>query len=490
MAGKYVHPDKKATPPKIESLSCPKCGGAITLRAKGYTQTLVCQYCQSILDVSQSELTLSGTVKTKGGVEPLIPLGSRGKLHGATWEVIGFMQRMGTFPAYINRDHSVSVSVKSLLSMALDVVDDNDHYTPPAAPIFWQEYLLFNPYKGFRWLSERNGHWNYIFTLHDIPKEGYGQFQYLGVNYGFYETYEANVLYVAGEFYWRIKTGDVAKITDYKYKTGILSLEQAQSSPTRQSLLSTKLPPEREQLYIGGTETSHSAQTSQNQEQIWSLAEYIEREEVMKAFKLTKPLPMKVGVAFNQPVPDKESYQTMLKTSGFGVIALIVLGLFLSFFSHPKSVLDGEFVITQINNSTDYVSPSFTIDTHNGVVKLALQAPVNQSWMEIEASLVNDKTGDSIDIVKGLEYYSGSDYDGYWVEGSRYGEMTFTSPEKGQYHIILKANTNNRDPLPVKIQLVEGVTSFDNFIFSLFLLGAPGGLVLLYFLFIEMRREK
>ncbi len=488
MAGKYVHPDKKTTPPKIETLSCPKCGGAITLRAKGYTQTLVCQYCQTILDVAQSELTISGAVKSKDHIEPLIPLGTRGKLHGATWEVIGFMQRMGTFPAYINREHSVSVNVKSLLSMALDV-DDNDHYTPPAAPLFWQEYLLFNPYKGFRWLSERNGHWNYIFTLHDIPKEGYGQFQYLDVNYKYYETYEANVLYVAGEFYWRIKTGDVAKITDYKCKTGILSLEEAQSSPTRPSRLSTKLPPEREQLYIGGTEISRSSE-EQNKEQIWSLAEYIEREEVMKAFQLTKPLPMKIGVAFNQPVPDKESYQTILKTSGLGVVALIFISIFLSFFSHPKSLLDADFIIPQINISTDYVSPSFIIDTHNGVVKLALQAPVNQSWMEIEASLVNDKTGESIDIQKGLEYYSGSDYDGYWVEGSRYGEMTFTSPEKGQYHIILKATTNNLEPLPVKIQLVEGVTSFDNFIFSLLLLGAPGALVLLYFLFIEMRREK
>ena len=26
----------------------------------------------------------------------------------------------------------------------------------------WREYLLFNPYKGFRYLTEFDGHWNFV----------------------------------------------------------------------------------------------------------------------------------------------------------------------------------------------------------------------------------------------------------------------------------------------------------------------------------------
>ncbi len=27
----------------------------------------------------------------------------------------------------------------------------------------WREYLLFNPYKGYAFLSEYNGHWNFFY---------------------------------------------------------------------------------------------------------------------------------------------------------------------------------------------------------------------------------------------------------------------------------------------------------------------------------------
>ena len=33
----------------------------------------------------------------------------------------------------------------------------------------WSEYLLYNPYKGYRYLTEYNGHWNDIRTLRALP---------------------------------------------------------------------------------------------------------------------------------------------------------------------------------------------------------------------------------------------------------------------------------------------------------------------------------
>ena len=37
-------------------------------------------------------------------------------------------------------------------------------------PYSWREYLLFNPYKGFRYLTEYNGHWNYVTPLKSVPE--------------------------------------------------------------------------------------------------------------------------------------------------------------------------------------------------------------------------------------------------------------------------------------------------------------------------------
>ena len=36
-------------------------------------------------------------------------------------------------------------------------------------PESWREYLLFNPAKGFRYLTEYNGHWNYIKPIQSMP---------------------------------------------------------------------------------------------------------------------------------------------------------------------------------------------------------------------------------------------------------------------------------------------------------------------------------
>ena len=34
----------------------------------------------------------------------------------------------------------------------------------------WDEYLLFNPYKGFRYLTEYDGHWNFVTPLEAMPQ--------------------------------------------------------------------------------------------------------------------------------------------------------------------------------------------------------------------------------------------------------------------------------------------------------------------------------
>ena len=67
---------------------------------------------------------------------PLIPLGARGKIRGTDYEVIGFERR------------------------TIEVDGIRYH---------WNEYVLFNPYKGFRYLTEYNGHWNDVAICKEQP---------------------------------------------------------------------------------------------------------------------------------------------------------------------------------------------------------------------------------------------------------------------------------------------------------------------------------
>ena len=125
------------TKPQAKALNCPKCGAAITLRSFGQAETVVCGSCHSILDAKDPNLAILQQFETiTRDVKPLIPLGTRGKLRGTDYEVIGFQRRSTT-------------------------VDGITYY--------WHEYVLFNPYKGIRYLSEYNGHWNDISICKTLP---------------------------------------------------------------------------------------------------------------------------------------------------------------------------------------------------------------------------------------------------------------------------------------------------------------------------------
>src|SRR5258707_988394 len=85
-----------------------------------------CSACGAIVDAGDENLKVLSRFHAKAKIEPLIPLGTRGVLLAEKLEVIGYLRR--------------KVVVEGV-------------------PYEWGEYLLWNPYKGFRWLNEYNGHW-------------------------------------------------------------------------------------------------------------------------------------------------------------------------------------------------------------------------------------------------------------------------------------------------------------------------------------------
>src|SRR5229473_1274796 len=176
--------------PQAKALNCPKCGAAVVLRSFGQAVTVVCSSCRSILDAKDPNLAILQQIESKTrDVKPLIPLGTRGKLRGTDYEVIGFQRRSA-------------------------LIDGITYY--------WHEYVLFNPYKGIRYLSEYNGHWNDISICKTLPAVD-GAFlnspgssaNYLGESYKHFQTCDANTDFVLGEFPWQVRVGEHADVTDF-----------------------------------------------------------------------------------------------------------------------------------------------------------------------------------------------------------------------------------------------------------------------------------
>ena len=98
-----------------DALNCPACGAALELQAAGQTMRALCGHCGSLLDTSHPQLQcIEQTIAAQPTL--IIPIGQRGRFDGVDYACIGFVRRK-----------------------------DAEGYS-------WQEYLLFNPFAGFRWL--------------------------------------------------------------------------------------------------------------------------------------------------------------------------------------------------------------------------------------------------------------------------------------------------------------------------------------------------
>src|SRR5260370_31379061 len=178
--------------PQVRALNCPKCGVAITLRSFGQAETVVCGSGHSILDAKDPNLAILQQFEAAThAATPLIPLGTRGKLRGMDYEVIGFQRR--------------------------DIKVEEITY-------YWHEYLLFNPYKGFRYLSEYDGHWNDISICRQLPtvERGFSSgpgsaANYLGESYKHFQTAEANSDFVLAEVPCKVLVEEQALVTGYVY---------------------------------------------------------------------------------------------------------------------------------------------------------------------------------------------------------------------------------------------------------------------------------
>lgn len=181
-----------------EDLKCPQCGGPLEVKAPDQTQRVACPYCGSLLDATRDLAVLEALSRPE--MQPAIPLGSKGRLGGVSWTVIGAMER--------------SVTVEGV------------RYP-------WREYLLYEPRQGFRWLVEARGHWSFVEPLAagDVG-DRHGQPEYGEEKFSHFQSGTATVDHVLGEFYWAVARGDRTETDDYIVPPRMLSKEVAESEIT------------------------------------------------------------------------------------------------------------------------------------------------------------------------------------------------------------------------------------------------------------------
>ncbi|HUA22264.1 MAG TPA: DUF4178 domain-containing protein [Bryobacteraceae bacterium] len=391
---------------KIRSISCPNCGGPVQIRGFAHTLSVTCPQCGSILDTSTPEVEILQSVQVKSHIQPKIPLGSRGQMGGTMYEVIGFQ---------IRRVHS-----------------GGDTYQ-------WEEYLLFNPYQGFRYLTEYEGHWNFVRVLSALPEgtraKGKIAVRFGGQTYLAFDSMTAETAYVLGEFPWQVRVGDSAACQDFIAPPYMLSSEAT-----------------------GGEIT-------------WSRGEYITGAQIWQAFRLPGSPPVATGVFANQPAPHKGTVGSAWRTWLWLNVALAAMVFFFLIASPGRVAFKDSYVyVPGVKSDAAFVTPSFQIAGRESNVELGIRTNLDNNWAYFDFALINNETGQAFDFAREVSYYHDSD----GSEGSPNNSVIIPSVPSGNYYLRVAPETDSKSAsVHYDLELRRNVPNFGFFGVAFLLLLVP-----------------
>lgn len=399
-----------AAPAAPASLACPNCGAPIVLRTMGQAESVACAYCGSVLDARDPSLRIlqQASAKTRK-LEPLIPLGTRGKWHGDPWEVVGFQQRTIT-------------------------VEGTDYS--------WREYVLFNPYKGFRYLTEYDGHWNDVVVLKSLPEEtrkgGRPAAKVLGETFRHFQTASARTTFVLGEFPWESRVGDRTRNRDYVAPPRMLSAEESDDEVT------------------------------------WSLGTYVRGAEIWRAFDLKgRPRPAR-GVYANQPSPHTGA-RGMLAVFLLLVSGLLVIGAANAAVARNEVVFDRQYAFDpRQGDAGAFVTDTFRLDGRVSNVEVEIDTDLDNSWAYFALALIDDSTGRALDFARDVSYYHGVEDGESWREGSTRDRALVPSVPPGRYYLRVDPEGNPLgNPISYRLTLTRDVPAASYYLVAFVLLLLP-----------------
>lgn len=395
--------------PRVSSevMRCPKCGGPLALAAPDKSERVTCPNCRSLLDVNQGNLSFFRALEPSPVENAFVlPVGAEGNFPG-------------------------DVKFKIIGAMARSVTIDGERY-------FWQEYLLYNPMIGFRWLVHSDNHWNFVESVNTADVESTGNYSgctatYNGEKYKIFQDATAVVEYVKGEFYWRVEQGESVQATDFVCPPRMLSREATRDEVN------------------------------------WSVGTYMPVAEVEKIFGVTD-LPKPWAVAPNQPFTGRFWYTW----GALPLLALLFVGIVgLPLWGISRTVYSEQIELPPMQNAQQQqqmFSKPFTLKA-NSNVRITAQAPVNNSWADLDVDLVDDKNQELESVNIPIEFYSGVDGGESWSEGGQSQDATVSSLPGGQYTLRVAGTWQNwQQPMPVQVKVEQNVNRGVNFCCALVLL--------------------
>lgn len=378
------------------AIECPACGAPITLRGFGGAQQIACAYCGTVCapeDNGNLDILQRAERQRRQSVLPLhhrgqLPIGPEPDAPVDTWEIIGITWR--------------------------EAVSDGMTYP-------WQEFLLFNPYRGYRWLiySMVDGQWSYGGALPGAAKIVHGmhpKVEYADETYKHFTSSVARTTYVEGEFPWQVLAGDSAQANDYVCPPKLISIEVSATDH--------------------GSDVNFTQMTPIDPEVVW------------KAFDMQGAPPAANGVHPAAVNPHVTKFYWLA-----GAVLFIAWAVALVLYAGGRAdeqVFSGDVLPGQVlTEEIEFGDPGEAANLEFELTAYGM----DNSWAYAEVLLIDVDDEQALSVGLEVDAWSGVSEGEAWSEGTNPKRVTTGGVEGGKYLLQVTAQADNKGDVADNLKL-------------------------------------
>jgi hypothetical protein len=385
----------------------------------------------------------------------------------------------------------------------------------------FEEYLLYKPGLGFRWLVNSDGHWSYVQPIATGAVEtDIKGCKYDGVTFKRFQQAQLRVDEVLGEFYWQVQVGELVESEDCIAPPAMVSRE---SSATEENWsLGTYMTVGDVRAAFAGVELSLGIPDgiAPNQPDAWTAAsngmsiafmvllvagivfaamakdqvkythefsvlgtgsapatpttsavdpssvpdcvEYKAVYDAAMTCESTRDMREMLKASYDAAMvsPDRDSLQLTCKT-GIDAVRSLAAGCVLpehdAIVAAGSDAGSGAAPAPTLAELNAFFSDPIQLDGGHNIELEFQAAPLDNNWVSVAADLVDDASGQIVTLDGDIEHYSGVEDGESWSEGTRETREVIGPQSTGSYTLRIEGQYGGVGSLPMTVTVKQGV---------------------------------
>ncbi|HHL19766.1 MAG TPA: DUF4178 domain-containing protein [Thiothrix sp.] len=393
-----------------KAIKCTGCAAPVKINGGGHRiRTLNCNYCGTVMDVQHDYRRLGKFVNQNKPDSPL-QIGMEGKIKDIPFIIIG-------------------------------MIGYRSNYGDT-----WVDLFLFSDTHGYAHLTYSMGHFVFTRRVRYLPDKKIQQLERRATfhvdnrKYAFFETYQSEITYVAGELTWIAKKSDTCVVRDAIAPPFMFTQEICNNENETEYYLSEYLDPKTIHTNFN---TTYQTQRS-------------------KHFKHP-------AQPFSAPIK-----QAISKASRIALITATLLFVLMTLFGigNGKNIYHKTLVVSEANQ--DILTQNITINNSKHLIELSYKSTLNNAWADYDIALFKDNI-EVFSFKKQLATSSGRSIEKGLLKNTRSGIARFKVKKAGNYSLRIIATPNSTKNNLASIQrltinIKEGVMG-KKYMIILFIIG-------------------